>query len=640
MLQVKIKKVILYLLILTLFLILVSATTDGPFNEYLNYNYNFEFVRGATFVGSAPSSVECIDSKGNTYEYTTESTIDWIKYTCHFNYVTPSSGKGVDNIDFILKSVVSEQPYESNVIYNLYYGYCPIVSCSDDTECINHECILICGDGEKDPGETCSNCPQDVVCKSYEKCEDNVCKVFCGNGKIDDGENCLSCPQDAACESYEQCNNIVCEGYCGNGKPDSGENCKSCPEDIICGLGHLCAEGGHCVLLGTSKNCAFLGDSCGEGYCVSQKCVECRKNEDCESKQIYGEGFICSPSKTNVLEKGHELSGLCKNGNCNTKKVDITPRVYKDCNNTGCQDGHCGCSNGYKLCGSILECKKYGILNENIKCNCDFECKSGYCSDNNKCINTLDVILSANKHIIKVGEQTRVTLSVGNNLNKIVNTNLAIDIGNGFDITSVDGGMDCSGNQCKSFVEIPEKDRKTIILELEGKTAIVGSLSAEVVYFMDDKIERTIPNINNLEITVSNCGDKKCTAGETPQNCCQDCKCIQDKILSTNVCKENTCNRKLKKGFSIFFLLIALGIFIVVYKIFHPHVIDIVKTKKLKFEHCPNCNKHMEVGKTVCSKCSKSVKYKKKHVNLLHLFEKDEELKSKKKAKKNKRRKK
>jgi len=45
----------------------------------------------------------------------------------------------------------------------------------------------VCGDGKRDPGETCENCPRDVGACATPRC---------GDGNPDPGETCVTCPED------------------------------------------------------------------------------------------------------------------------------------------------------------------------------------------------------------------------------------------------------------------------------------------------------------------------------------------------------------------------------------------------------------------------------------------------------------
>ncbi len=80
-----------------------------------------------------------------------------------------------------------------------------------------------CGNGVQDAGETCANCPQDVICPPGTYCdlEKKICVGldFCGDGKIDPGEDCLNCPQDFKCPSGTVCIQHGSVGICEEPPP-------------------------------------------------------------------------------------------------------------------------------------------------------------------------------------------------------------------------------------------------------------------------------------------------------------------------------------------------------------------------------------------------------------------------------------
>ena len=55
----------------------------------------------------------------------------------------------------------------------IYPGTCP-------------QLVVMCGNKQCDPDESCTSCPQDC----------GPCKIVCGNGKCEEGESCKNCPVD------------------------------------------------------------------------------------------------------------------------------------------------------------------------------------------------------------------------------------------------------------------------------------------------------------------------------------------------------------------------------------------------------------------------------------------------------------
>jgi len=229
-----------------------------------------------------------------------------------------------------------------------------------------------------------------------------------------------------------------------------------------------------------------------------------------------------------------------------------------------------------------------------------------------------------NKGILKVGEQTSVTLSVDNNLDEIINTNLALNIGEGFNMVDVDGGADCSTNQCKKSTIIPERSRAKIIVGLEGDSATVSQITGAVTYFMDDHIERTIPISNITQIIVTECGDGVCTReGENNQNCCTDCGCKKGFLFSTSTCEQNVCVKETRSGLQILKLLFILAVLFIIYRLIHPYIMDWIKHGK-KPKHfvnkCLHCSAILKLNKLFCHQCGKKNNFEKEHVDISHIF--------------------
>jgi hypothetical protein len=145
---------------------------------------------------------------------------------------------------------------------------CAMMGCSAEAmACYNGGCgPENCGDGECQPEEDCTVCPEDCgecpdtcgdsVCQPYEDC--NTCEEdcgpcqWCGDGYCDENEDCETCPEDCG----------DCPLLCGDGICEQllGENCSNCPQDCECG-GATCGEILQCIM------------SCQDLLCPNQ-CLE------------------------------------------------------------------------------------------------------------------------------------------------------------------------------------------------------------------------------------------------------------------------------------------------------------------------------------------------------------------------------
>lgn len=135
--------------------------------------------------------------------------------------------------------------------------------------------IPVCGDGQCQSGETCSQCAKDC----------GACAPVCGDGQCNNGETCGSCAKDCG----------ACPPVCGDGKCEAGETCSAC-----------------------EKDCGACPPSCGDGACNGdEKCTTCAK--DCGACPVAdpcvgatsGNGAYCSDSLKPVSPQAETLY-ICK----------------------------------------------------------------------------------------------------------------------------------------------------------------------------------------------------------------------------------------------------------------------------------------------------------------------------------------
>ena len=168
-----------------------------------------------------------------------------------------------------------------------------------------------CGDGNKDSGETCSNCQADAGCQSGYICQSGQCIQKCGNGVQDSGETCSSCPVDVKCQTGTRCEASQCVTYCGNYQKDAGETCSSCPTDVQCQSGYNC-QSGQCV----------QEIRCGDGQCqASESCSSCPS--DCgRCPPVCGDG-VCegAESCSSCSKDCGKCAPICGNGQCESSET-------------------------------------------------------------------------------------------------------------------------------------------------------------------------------------------------------------------------------------------------------------------------------------------------------------------------------
>lgn len=451
--------------------------------------------------------------------------------------------------------------------------------CSYNEDCIDGNCVLRCGNGICDSGEDCGTCSQDCGCAEYEQCSWGRCQTYCGNGRCDGNENCNSCVSDCGCSSDERCSySGQCETYCGNGKCDGNENCNSCFQDCGCSKSEECTPGGPrtdqrgCAsLCGNGKkdfgeDCTSceLDAGCGSSlYCFNGQCVDCIKDEHCATRDTPTGEFICAPDFMATLEKVVRKAGVCTEHKCSGEEVSTT-KPGKQCGDKLCQDGHCGCNEGYQVCLATGKCEKTGELEDGSNCGCYHQCHSNYCSKSGKCMKAVNTILSSEKSIIIAGEETVVTISADNSMDVDIPTKLTINIDTGASMSGVIGGADCTGNQCTGGqITVPAKGRTSVEVRIQGQSAGKVQLTATIT----PKIEGVdYPKAEEMFITVFDPKDGKCTEGETSQNACVDCGCPADTKLHSYTCEkeENSCDKSV--GWWLYVIIcIALLVIALIY---------------------------------------------------------------------------
>ncbi len=477
-----------------------------------------------------------------------------------------------------------------------------VYACNWNEECVNGECIPLCGNGvcEEDKGETCSNC-KDCSCRSYERCSWGQCKTYCGNGRCDTDENCWKCNLDCSCGNDERCDYPgVCRTYCGNGKCDSDENCQIC-YDCACESNQDCrpsspnADSRGCVdrcgngIIDWGENCQSCPEdaSCSDGtYCYNGNCVECFKDSHCESRENPTGQFICSSDFRSTLEKIIKTEGVCRNNHCTGEKVETT-RQASFCGDKLCQDGECGCKEGFVACLKSGKCEKRSALDDGQSCYCYSQCKSNYCSPQGKCVKAINAPLTVSKKIVKVRETIKVTISADNALQEDIPTKITLNTDSGVLMSGVIGGADCSGNQCTGGETIiPSKGRVSITVDLTPQSYGQHILTATITPTIGGM---QYPKEEEITLTVINPGDGVCSEGENSQNACSDCGCPEAKSIYEYVCKEDqSCKRSVKWHYYFIFIAIVIVVGFSIYYIpkvrsyYHKKSIVLAKKREEK----------------------------------------------------------
>ncbi|HII14709.1 MAG TPA: hypothetical protein HA362_00180 [Nanoarchaeota archaeon] len=445
--------------------------------------------------------------------------------------------------------------------------------CGWNQVCSEGACVLSCGNGVCDSGETCSGCSQDCGCGQYQRCMLGNCETYCGNGQCDGSENCGTCWSDCRCSDYERCSYNRCETFCGNGRCDSNENCMSCNGDCRCSSAEECAPGtgkadqrGCASLCGNGKkdfgeDCTSCAADAGCGtstYCFNGQCVDCIKDEHCTTRDTPTGEFSCAPDFRATLEKVVRKAGVCTDHKCSGEE-STTTKPGKSCGDKLCQENHCGCDEGFQACLKTGKCEKVSSLEDGSNCGCYFQCESNYCNRESKCMRALNTILSSEKNIISAMEETTVTISADNTLESDIPTKLTLNIDTGASMSGIIGGADCTGNQCTGGqITVPAKGRTSVEVKIQGQSAGKVKLTSVIT----PVIEGTeYPKTEEIFITVIDTADGKCTEGESSQNACVDCGCPADTGLYSYKCEmeKNACDKNVA-----WWLYVVIGIAVLV----------------------------------------------------------------------------
>ena len=166
--------------------------------------------------------------------------------------------------------------------------------CESTENCVGGRCVLICGNGIVNRGETCATCPTDVPCATGQVCEAGACVVACGNGVIDIGEQC-----DGTNLAGQDCLGFasISGGSFTRGTLACNSECRfdtSGCERIVCGCGNRIRE---------------LSEECDDGNLINDD--EC--TNDCDLR----------------------IPPACNNGICETYENDQSAPDYCP-NDCGC----------------------------------------------------------------------------------------------------------------------------------------------------------------------------------------------------------------------------------------------------------------------------------------------------------------
>ncbi len=205
-------------------------------------------------------------------------------------------------------------------------------------------------------GSTCSNnsqCPTGMLCSggscTKPECVGNVCgpdakcgtPLVCGNncnnnGQCPGGQTCSAgtCVLNT-CLTPGNCTGNCQASACGDGAVNPGEQCNepglTCSASSTCNTSTCLCEAGRCGGTCTTDSQCPSGNTCSNGTCRLDYCLEGAGNCASDNCTPIGCGDQCAPG--NLCPNGHTCSDgtcindACVNGNCDADGCIALPRT-------------------------------------------------------------------------------------------------------------------------------------------------------------------------------------------------------------------------------------------------------------------------------------------------------------------------
>jgi murein DD-endopeptidase MepM/ murein hydrolase activator NlpD len=196
-----------------------------------------------------------------------------------------------------------------------------------------------CSNGLCEPGENCSDCPQD--CGSCDTCGDGQCSGMedCETCSSDCGDCPAGCP-DGLCDGAETCKTCsqdcgFCAPVCSDGICDGAESCDSCPQD--CGTCPVACSDGECSADESCQtcpqDCGVCPPVCSDGQCngaescesCPQDCGVCPCTDTFDVTQYKCQNFS---SANGVGPGGGEILRVCASTDSQTGFMTVRARKF------------------------------------------------------------------------------------------------------------------------------------------------------------------------------------------------------------------------------------------------------------------------------------------------------------------------
>lgn len=247
-------------------------------------------------------------------------------------------------------------------------------------------------DGGAECDATCPNliptappqCYTNDQCEGTDKCDDNVCVPQCSSDvecavqdqlcNVEAGK-CVECMVEDNCEGNFMCVNNKCEAECM--KSDD------CSQDNFLCYEHKCIP-----------ECTSGSDCRSDQFCVSNKCVACQTDDNCEGTWMCSdETYQCQPQCTEDYHCGGNL--LCSDEVCspectnNNDCEDSLVCLFDICSAQCVQDSDCSDDDDVYCIGGVCgECETNGHCSGNDICT-DYHICEPQCSKASDCAGSM-----------------------------------------------------------------------------------------------------------------------------------------------------------------------------------------------------------------------------------------------------------
>jgi hypothetical protein len=313
------------------------------------------------------------------------------------------------------------------------------------------------------------------------------------------------------------------EDICAECPPGSGFPCigdgNPSPSDEKCGSGRrnvlgVCVCRGCPIPVSGDGNCSMtVGENCKNSGidCACGNNTVCSVNGDCiiDCANPPAGKACCSVNSKDVFRSTKvndenlpcDCDFECKDGlSCRTNKCVSSEKIF------------CPETNSYESVASV---------ELNTPCGCDFQCKQGVCFQE-KCQKLIDPNIKCPSGTnVQKGKPVQCNIYGSNiKLGKDVKLTFTLEVDSGLSFSSSQGCQNAPGSQCIGNYIVADLSNEGIAVQLESNSEGDSRLEGKVTF--DYKGKKVEEKVSPVAIHIGECGDKHADFWETKENCCLD----------------------------------------------------------------------------------------------------------------------